>query len=403
MSVIKKLRVLNVTPSGDMGGRERQLLLISQSMKKDQGVQFDVLFLRGTGPFYEASLSEGIVTLKPPEGGLEAIVYCIRLMKTYDVVNFWGVNWQVFLAGIISGAILAFSLQGARGVIRKSIVKILSRKTSIKKHITESTSHGFANTNSTWPQRFNRLFKKWMLIHFLRRCSLIIVPSKYLSDFCVSYYGLRDSKLRIIKNAVNFDEIKASRSVGDIRAELGISPDIFIVGVAARYDSRKRLDRLIDAMGQLREYDKIKAVIYGGGDSTIKMNLDRKIEGYKINTKILFPGFKSDIYNYINALDVFILPSDSEGMGLAIVESVYLCRPTVVFQDGGGVHEVIKNRKTGYVVNDVKELADLILFLYSNPETSQSICQQGKRFVEENFNVDVTAKEYAREFINLVN
>ncbi|KAB2881483.1 glycosyltransferase family 4 protein [bacterium] len=400
----KKVRVLNITPSGDLGGRERQILSISQSLKDNQEVQFDVFFIKAQGPFYDASLREGIVTMSLPSGVTNTIPYYLRVMKSYDIINYWGVNWQAYLAGILSGAIMTFSLQGARGVIRKRIKDIFFEKLFKKDSIENVKSNHKINviSDSIWKNRLIRFLKKWLLIHSLRRCDVVIAPSQYLCDFCISYYGLRVEQVKLIKNSVNFESIKTTKSKGSIRLELGLEPDVFLVGVAARYDARKRLDRLIEALGNLREYDKIKGVIYGGGDATIKNKLDLQVAQHKIEMKILFPGFRDDIYNYINALDVFVLPSDSEGMGLAIVESVYLGCPTVVFQDGGGVLEVIKNRKTGYVVNDVKELSELIISLYKNPGMSQDICKEGKTFVMENFDVQKTAKEYADVFVKLV-
>lgn len=398
----KKIKILNITPSGDLGGRERQLLSISQSLKNSPDVQFDVLFIKGRGPFYEASLEESIVTLSSPNGMIKAFNFYLRVMNNYDFINYWGVNWQAFLAGMLSGAVLTFSLQGARGVMKKRIRDIVPEKLIKENKSTISTTKDKATTDGVWRNRLTRFLKKWFLIHSLRRCSVVITPSKYLRDFCVSYYGLRLEQIVVINNAVNFTSIKTTKSKESIRQELGLGPDIFLVGVAARYDQRKRLDRLIDAIGKLKEYDKIKAVIFGGGDPAVKSMLDQQVAAYHIENKILFPGFRNDIYNYINALDIFVLPSDSEGMGLAIVESVFLGCPTVVFQDGGGVLEVIKNKLTGYVVNNVKELSDLILLLYKNPQLSTNICRQGKDYVMRNFDVNTTAQEYSNLFMKSV-
>ncbi len=393
----RRTRVLNITPSGDLGGRERQLLSISEALRENPSIQFDVLFMNARGPFYEASVEAGVVTLTAPTGLFQTLRY-VELMRTYDIINFWGVNWRVFLAGILSGRTLTFSLQGARGVMQKRIKDLVvpaASRSDTRISFVEKTGY------SIWKSRLRRFLRKWLLIHFLRRCSTVIVPSQYLADFCVSYYGLRRNQIAVINNAVNFNSIITTKTEKAIREELGLSPDTFLVGVAARYDTRKRLDRLIEAMGNLKKYPTIQAVIYGGGDPQIKANLDRQIEEYGIEGKVLFPGFRNDIYNYINALDVFVLPSDSEGMGLSIVESVFLRRPTVVFQDGGGVLEVIKDKQTGYVVKTVAELSELIVSLYKKQEISQTICEQGHDFVLNQFDVTLTAKEYARLLIGM--
>lgn len=417
------IKVLNITPNGSIGGRERQLFLLSKEFQRYGDVIFDTLFLQPEGPFYEKTVQQQIKAhiLRFHRLDPRRVLKLWQIFRQYDILNFWGVNNLCFAVALLTGKPAVFCLQGTRAILGKSIRSLVGHFFNkyfgrLGKSATDDASSKIA-ANETAPRidaisgsfpialrlsGAQRLIKREILRAFLHHCRKVIVPSRYLLEFCQNYFGLATQKIAIIHNAFDADEIILNKSRSEVRAELGLSEECFVVGTAARFDPRKRLDRLVKTMSLLPAEIDVKAVIFGDGEPAMAQSLVRQMEELGVRSRILLPGFRTDIFSYLNAIDFFVLPSDSEGLPLAILESLYLKLPTAVFADGGGVHEVVKNGKTGFVVKGEKDLASLILKHYSDRLASQTIVARGFRHVLDHFTVAKTALEYRRTFTALI-
>lgn len=417
------IKVLNITPNGSIGGRERQLFLLSKEFKRYGEVVFDTLFLRPEGPFYEKTVQQHIKVhiLQFHRLDPRRVLRLWQIFRQYDILNFWGVNNLCFTVALLTGKPAVFCLQGTRAILGKSIRSLMGHFfnkyfSRLGKSATDDAPSKIA-ANETTPRNdaisgsfpnalkwsgAKRLINRGILRAFLLRCSKVIVPSRYLLEFCQNYFGLATQKIAIIHNAFDPDEIVLNKSRSVVRAELGLREECFVVGTAARFDPRKRLDRLVKTMSLLPSEIDVKAVIFGDGEPAMAQSLVRQMEELGVRSRILLPGFRPDIFSYLNAIDFFVLPSDSEGLPLAILESLYLKLPTAVFADGGGVHEVVKNGKTGFVVKGEKDLASLIQKHYSDRLASQTIVAGGYRHVLNHFTVTKIALKYRRAFKALI-
>src|SRR5207245_11689910 len=81
-----------------------------------------------------------------------------------------------------------------------------------------------------------------------------------------------------------------------------------------------------------------------------------------------FLGHREDVHDLLSIYDIFVLPSLSEGMPLALLEAMAAGLPAVATQVGG-VTEVLEDRKTGLLVppGDSRALADMIVALLGHP------------------------------------
>jgi len=102
-------------------------------------------------------------------------------------------------------------------------------------------------------------------------------------------------------------------------------------------------------------------------------------------------------------LDLFVLPSLSEGFGLALLEAMAEAKP-IVATNVGGIPEVIIDGKTGKLVppKDSKALADAIIYMYNNRLESLEMGRQGKKRVEANFDICQTAVTTERLYCQLM-
>ena len=147
----------------------------------------------------------------------------------------------------------------------------------------------------------------------------------------------------------------------------GIDKGEKLVGTVARLIPAKGLDVLIDAVPMvLREFPDTKFMIVG--DGPVKSALVAKASNLKCDKNIIFVGHSEYIWYYYRAFDIFVLPSLSEGLGIALLEAMAMGKP-VIASDIGGIREIVKHNRNGYLVSpgNSRELANAIFVLSGKP------------------------------------
>ena len=107
--------------------------------------------------------------------------------------------------------------------------------------------------------------------------------------------------------------------------------------------------------------------------------------------KALFLGERTDISDILQIMDVFVLPSLSEGFPVVILEAMAAGIP-IVASRVGGLKEVVVDRETGFLVEpgNPNELAKNIKKLLENEETRKNFAKAGSNRVKENFPIEKT-------------
>ncbi|HFR3691279.1 TPA: glycosyltransferase [Streptococcus suis] len=186
--------------------------------------------------------------------------------------------------------------------------------------------------SSSWKGNLpSRIFHEW------NRLKLKNVATHYFacSDLAAKYMFEPKilSQSTIIQNAITIENFSYSEIArNQLRQELGWE-DCKIVGNIGRYDILKNQPFLIDVFNEaLKQNNKLRLIIIGaevGTNSTIKQ-IEEKIEQYGIRDKVLLPGTQYDIKKWLSSMDLFILPSLSEGLPLSAVEAQANGLPIVV-------------------------------------------------------------------------
>ena len=133
-------------------------------------------------------------------------------------------------------------------------------------------------------------------------------------------YNMDRGAVTVLPNAIDVDKFAFSRvSREKMRAELDIESD-FVVGHVGRFDPSKNQSFLVDVFEQIAvDVPKSKLLLVGDGmDRTV---LTEKIIQKKLNDKVIFTGSQNDISGYLHAMDVFVLPSKFEGLGISLIEA----------------------------------------------------------------------------------
>lgn len=168
------------------------------------------------------------------------------------------------------------------------------------------------------------------------------------------------------------------------------------IGTVSRLDTVKNHPMLLRAMQQvLRRFPDTRLVIVGDGPE--RAALEDLATELGIAQQTLFTGFSAHAGEFMRQMDIFLLPSYTEGTSMTLLEAMSLGKP-IVATAVGGTPEIVEHGKTGYLVpsDDAAALAAAIEQLLADPEQARRLGQAGAERFTERFHVAAMAATYAR-------
>lgn len=163
------------------------------------------------------------------------------------------------------------------------------------------------------------------------RNRILVLPMKLMADqyFACSrqagefWYGknnMKSSKVTIIKNAIDVDKFSYnSKFRNEIRDSLGIDRE-FVLGHVGRFSREKNQEFLIDIFNELINIKPNSILMLVGDGSKISM-IKAKVKSLNLEGKVIFMGRRSDVNKLYQAMDIFVFPSLSEGLGSVAIEA----------------------------------------------------------------------------------
>ncbi len=157
---------------------------------------------------------------------------------------------------------------------------------------------------------------------------------------------------------------------------------------------RKRVDVLIKAFADvLRKSDDVQLVILGHGE--LMEDMESLSDSLGIRERVYFMGFVPNMLDYLQVTDIFVFPSDREGMPNSLLEAM-ACRIPVVATRIGGTTDVIRDGVNGLLVNpgDAGELARSIMTILEDSCLAAGMAEKALRTIREGYSIDTTASKY---------
>ena len=146
-----------------------------------------------------------------------------------------------------------------------------------------------------------------------------------------------------------------------IRKELGFSPEDVVFGIVGRLAQKKGHSYLLDAFRNVLDASSVsmRPRLVIAGDGELRGRLEEKARKLGLSSEVLFLGRRGDIVDLLNGFDVFVFPSFSEGLPLALLEAM-ASRLPIVISDGRGMPEVFGPGGFGRMIpaGDVKALTE---------------------------------------------
>ena len=218
-----------------------------------------------------------------------------------------------------------------------------------------------------------------------RRNDAVICVSNAVGESVARYPGL---DVRVIPNGVSatFRPDDAAHA----REELGIGPDHPLIVHVGNIRPHKGHSNLIDAIALLVEtHSRVLVASISGEKHDGDLNrVIAEAVSAGVGDHIRFLGRRTDARAFTEAATVFVNPSDFEGLPVAILEAMALCRP-IVATAVGGVPTVI-NESTGVLIpeKDPGALAESVAALLDDPARALVLAKAAQHLVESQYGLD---------------
>lgn len=207
-----------------------------------------------------------------------------------------------------------------------------------------------------------------------------IAVSEALKADYLSRSGTGSKRVTVIYNGIRLE------AFSDAKPRVGLKGlGTPLIGTALRLTRQKGIDVLLDAAPAIfQRYPNASILISGEGP--LEKELKRKVARMGLKKCILFLGFVENLAEYLASLDIFVLPSRTEGLGIILLEAL-ACGVPVLATGVGGIPEIITSGTHGLLVppRDQEQLAAGIETLWENKKLMNDLVENGKERIKERF------------------
>lgn len=224
--------------------------------------------------------------------------------------------------------------------------------------------------------------------YFRMGWSVPVALSPQVRDTIVDFYGLPQEKVPVIFNGVDL-----SRCIPKESYDAGENLKLVHIG---RFNEQKNHRRVLEAFSLFaKNYTKAQLWLLGDGEQMEPTKAYAK--ELSLGEKVRFLGSQNNVYPYLHEADLFLLPSDYEGMPMTIIEAMGTGLP-VVATAVGGVPDMISHRVSGLLTElTAQSVAEACEALAADEALREKL---GKTAREESrrFSADFMAQRYAEEY-----
>jgi glycosyltransferase involved in cell wall biosynthesis len=241
-----------------------------------------------------------------------------------------------------------------------------------------TTVHGWVHHTARTPLYY------WIDRLSLRRYEKVVCVSADLYDECLRA-GVPAGRCELIENGIDLDDYARRWGVAEAKRRLGLDPDRLLVGAAGRLSPEKGFDLLIRCVDRLlRDGRDVDLVVVGEGDQ--RGELEALIARVGRGDRIRLLGYRSDLPDWFEAMDVFALSSLREGLPNVVLEAMALETPVVATRVAG-VPRLVCDGENGLLVepNARDELTAALARLLADPALRARLARAGRRTVEAGY------------------
>ncbi|WP_298900414.1 glycosyltransferase [uncultured Psychroserpens sp.] len=319
------MKVIHYIGSLAFGGIERLVYdLVSQQTKQEViEVSIGVGCLNGEFKTQFESLDATLINLNLKSGydlNPSKILKISKQFKLFDVIHLHAFHLSIVLAALLSG---------------KKIV------------YTEHGNFGFGRTIKT-SDKISFFLRK---LFFKTTGVNIYCNSNFTKRYVEShFYGGKRLHLLYNGSALNYSIHR--NLLADLKRKY---ENKYVIGTSSRLAGFKRIDRLITVFSTYVKTNP-SSVLVIVGEGVERQNLEQQVSNLNLENHVVFEGFQQEVATYQSVFDVCVFSSTNEPFGLVAVECFSKKKPVLVFEDGGGITEIVDKFQPKDICKDTQAM-----------------------------------------------
>jgi glycosyltransferase involved in cell wall biosynthesis len=358
---VEKLTVLCLSTSSGPGGAERVISVLSEALNQD-GMRFIVGLFR-PGWLQTECQRLGVETRVIPLAWplhLKWFLDCLRLVRHENIGLIHAHEFSAIVYGWLVSRLAGVPFVG--------------------------TIHG---KNYFWEK-----LRRRVAYRIIARTGRLVAVSEDLKRFTVDKVGIPVSRVQVIYNGVEPGLPVSDAEIDRCRTDLGLGAGDLVIGTVGSLYPVKGHQYLLEAMpAVLKQFPNSVLLLIGRGDLEVSLKDQAKRLG--IEERVRFLGMRHDVPKLLAVMDVFVLPSLSEGLSMALLEAMVSGKPVVATRVGGNP-ELVNHGQTGLLVNseDAQDLAGSLITILNDRTMLQEFGQAGADRVLRHFSMDQMVRKY---------
>lgn len=234
----------------------------------------------------------------------------------------------------------------------------------------------------------------------LLRCDGITTPSAFLREAAYAQLGLpRTLPIAVIPNFVDVERFKPAPDARARRRGTADSP--YVLCHSSNFRALKRIDVVVAVFAEVRKHVHARLVLIGDGPE--RPRIEALLRELGLADSVAIAGLISEVEGVLADSDVFLLPSDTEGFGLAALEAES-CGVPVVASRVGGLPEVVVDGETGRLCEplDIAGMAAAVRELLLDRELYARQSQAARAWAESRWGRAPRLVEYEAYYRSLL-
>lgn len=359
----KKISVLHVTEKLQAGGIENFIMNVYRNIDKEN-VNFDFLVTRDEKEFFQEEIQKlGGKKYTIDKRNIKNVF--IRVIEESKEIEKFLKENKYDVIHVHSGTPLrVFYLRAAK-------------KAGVKKRIYHSHSaevkgpHNGLRLKKLVFKLLRKLFKLYATDYF--------ACSKLAGEWMYPKKIIKQQKVVVINNGIEIDKFKYNEQIrNEYRKSLDIQ-DEKVIGHIGRFNHQKNHTFLIDIFKEIHNKDnKCKLLLLGDGE--LRKEIEDKVKSLGLEESVKFLGVRDDVNKVMQAMDLFLLPSNYEGLPVVGIEAQATGLPMVCSDNITDEVCITDNVRMISLDKNATEWADdiiSILQIYKSRDTSEEIIKNG--------------------------
>lgn len=295
-----KIKILQFTIAASKGGRTQYILNVWNKIDKAK-IQFDFVTFSKELDFEDVLIQMGCKVYHIthyPEDDLEGFIkeFSIVLQQNYDIIEVHTGYWK------------------------NTIVEDMAREYGVKRIIIHGHSTGINATlnkdDMIAAQLRHDQIKKRVNVNM---ATDYWVCSKLVKDWLFGNQ-IKDSKVEVLYNVIDTEKFKYREDIrNELRKKMHLQ-DSYVLGFAGRFEDVKNLTFLLELFKTVYLINNKSCLLLIGEGSQMK-KLKEHVKSMNLKDAVCFMGRKNNVQDYLQVMDVFILPSFFEGFPLSLLEA----------------------------------------------------------------------------------